>query len=286
MGKNTPPAPDYAGAAQAQGEASRENIAQQTAANRPNQYTPWGATTWESNPVWDPTTGQYNQQWSQNTQLAEPLNEAAQSQMEIAQGRSQMGEDLLGRARDQLGQEADWGSLQNVGSGDQARQRAEDAIYQRSTSRLDPMWEQREGDLQSRLYNQGLREGDAAFDREMGNFGRSRTDAYQGAMDQAIAGGGNEASRQFGLDMQGRQQGISELLTRRAQPLNEINAALSGQQVSMPNMPSFQGAGAAQAPNYLQAAMAQGQYGLDQFNAQQAQTQGMMQGAAMLPFMF
>ena len=126
-------------------------------------------------PVWDPTTGQYNQQWSQNTQLAEPLQGAVDSQMQIAQGRSQMGEDLLGQAREQLGSTPDWGGLQQVGSGDEARQRAEDAIYQRATSRLDPQWQQQEGDLRSRLYNQGLREGDAAFDREVGNFGKART---------------------------------------------------------------------------------------------------------------
>ena len=54
----------------------------------------------------------------------------------------------------------------------------------------------------------------------------------------------------FGQSMQGanyanqlRQQQIAEEMQRRGYGLNEINALLSGQQVGMPSMPSFMGAG-------------------------------------------
>jgi len=67
-----------------------------------------------------------------------------------------------------------------------------------------------------------------------------------------------------------RQQQIAEAQMRQLQPLNNINALLTGQQVGMPSMPTFNTAGAAQPVNYLGAA--QSQYGaeLSNYNAQQA----------------
>jgi len=50
-----------------------------------------------------------------------------------------------------------------------------------------------------------------------------------------------------------RQQAIAEQMQRRGMSLNEMNALLTGQQVSMPQMPSFQTAGRAETPNILGA---------------------------------
>ena len=50
MSKSTPKAPDYEAAAEAQGQSSRENIEQQTWANRPTQNTPFGQQSWEPQP--------------------------------------------------------------------------------------------------------------------------------------------------------------------------------------------------------------------------------------------
>lgn len=43
---SAPPAPDYTGAAIAQGEASQKLAREQTQANRTNAVTPWGSVTW------------------------------------------------------------------------------------------------------------------------------------------------------------------------------------------------------------------------------------------------
>jgi len=75
-----------------------------------------------------------------------------------------------------------------------------------------------------------------------------------------------------------RQQQIAEAQQSRGQSLNEMNALLSGQQVNTPNMPSYNTAAAAQAPQLLQAAGMQGQSALDAYNAKQQATQGMMSG--------
>jgi hypothetical protein len=76
-----------------------------------------------------------------------------------------------------------------------------------------------------------------------------------------------------------RQQAIAEQQAARAQPLNELNALLTGQQVGTPQMPSFNTAGLAQTPNLLGAADMGYQAQLGQYNAmlanQQAQRQGL-----------
>ena len=61
-----------------------------------------------------------------------------------------------------------------------------------------------------------------------------------------------------------RQQQIAEAQQRQLQPLNNINALLTGQQVGMPQMPSFNANQAAQPVNYLGAAQAAGNYSLQQ----------------------
>ncbi len=269
--KKAPDPPDYKGAAEAQGESSLEAIQAQTLANRPDQYTPWGSSEWSD-------TG--DGRWRQDIVLDPQQQASLDAQMAVGQGRSELAQGLIGRAGEEVMTPPDWDplSMNGVGTGADARQRAEDAIYQRSTSRLDPQWEQALERKESQLWNQGLRPGDEAYDTAMGNFNRGRTDAYQTAMDQSIIGGGAEASREFGLDLQRRQQAVAEQLKRRGLSINEMNALLTGQQVSSPEMPNVPRAGAAQPTQYLGAANMAGQYGLDQFSAEQAGTQGLWSG--------
>jgi hypothetical protein len=48
MGKSTPAAPDYTGAANAQAAASKENLITQNFANRPTINTPFGSQSWDT----------------------------------------------------------------------------------------------------------------------------------------------------------------------------------------------------------------------------------------------
>lgn len=201
------------------------------------------------------------------------LNPALQRQFDLQNqvgiGRSEMANDLLGQTRRELGREMNWGGLPQVGSGMDARQRAEDAIMSRASSRLDPMWNQREEQMKTQLLNQGLDPSSEAYRRSMDDFSRQRNDAYQGAIDQSIATGGAEMSRQFGQDSTARQQQIAEEMQRQGWSLNKINSALSGQQVGMPSFPSFGQAGTPGTGDYLGAAQAAGQFGSDLFNTDQ-----------------
>ena len=195
MGKKSDPPipPDYTSAALAQGAVNKDVVAAQNYSNRPNQYTPWAQSEWQSQPVWDPVSGQYVTQWGQNISLDPAQQLSLDAQQATQAGRSLLGFDLLGRTVDEFGTPMDWSSLPewgdqvgrvslqtDVGSPD-GRGRAEDAIYDKVTSRLDDRFARQSESLQSSLLNQGLRPGDEAYDRAMREQAETETDAYEQA---------------------------------------------------------------------------------------------------------
>ena len=396
MTSSAPKAPDYKGAAEASGESAVEVTRNQTYANRPDQYTPWGSSTWGASAGVDPATGEPVTKWEQQMKLSPDQQQALNAQQRIQAGRSGIAEGLLGRAGQDLAQPFDYAGLpdpagapkvpdfygqglsqmgaapdQNLpstdpfsqagrggaddpftqitnfgqvpgqrgggmmggmaprrgavpGMGDtgalpgrgnipgqedlgdlpdrgttpdqgdvgalpgrgagpgqeryqaeaiqrgldfsgapqlgdpgDVRNRAEQAIYERSTSRLDPQMQQREEALQNQLYNQGLRPGDEAFDRAMTDFGTQRTDAYQTAMNESIMGGGAEAERQFGMGLAGRQQAVGET-SQRGSFANQASQQALNQQLGIGGQRFSQGMAGAQLSD-AQRAQAQGE---------------------------
>ena len=112
----------------------------------------------------------------------------------------------------------------------------------------------------------------------MDEFSRQRGGDYQQAMNSAIAGGGAEQSRLFSLGQSARQQAIQEEEYRRHIPLNELNALMHGNQVTLPQFQQYQGGGNIEPPNYFAAA--QGQFGAqrDLYNQQAATAASNTQG--------
>ena len=264
---------EYQDLARTQGAIAKELLQEQTRANRPDQYTPYGTSLWRE-------LG--GGRWEQQVSLPEEVQAGLEAQQRLGRTRSELGESLMGRAGGELGADIGWEAMaaNEVAGAEAARDAAEQAIYERTTSRLDPQWEQRSEALETQLWQQGLRPGDEAWDTAMANLGRERTDAYQTAMREAIMGGGAEAQRSFGMDMARRQQAIAETLQRRGWTINEINALLSGQQVGAPSMPGFTAAGRAAPPDLLGAAQAGTQNALDIYNAEQMREQSMFGGLA------
>jgi hypothetical protein len=111
MGKSSPAPIDYEAAALAEGEYAKDVTAQQTWANRPIQNNPWGSITWGQDQVIDPGTGKPVTQWTQNTQLAQPLNEALWAQMNMQNSRSQLGAGMMGALKNQYFTEGDDGQM-------------------------------------------------------------------------------------------------------------------------------------------------------------------------------
>lgn len=305
MSKSAPEAPDYTGAAEAQAESSREVTEQQTWANRPTQVTPFGTVDWTSHPQWDPVTGQTLNRWTQTTTLDPESQAALDAQQRLQAQRSGLAGSMYDRVAQEYGDVPDFSQFQQMGAapqamsfggGDRYSQEAEDALYGRFSSRMEPQFEQAAEAKRTQLYNMGLREGDEAFRRAMEEESQRQTDARQQAMYGATIGAGQEAARMQGMDISAgqagfgqqmqaanyqntlRQQQIAEYMQQRGFSLNEINALLTGQQVGMPSMPSFNQAQRSEATQYNQAAQSQGQYALDAYNAQQQAMQGMMSG--------
>lgn len=329
-GKGAPAPPDYTGAAEAQAQGSRQNVIEQTYANRPNIVTPYGNVTWtrpdypgtpgymadeagtgmgsQNAPAglggavagalgqgggggseMDPYGGYDPSAWQMNVNLPPEAQAALEAQQRINLQRSQMGEQMAGTAMQDLQQGVDWGGLPEVTGGEAARNAAEQALYQRGASRLDPMWQQRQQQQTSQLAAQGLEPGTEAYTRAMGDLNRAQTDAYQALLNESIMGGGQEASRQYQLDAANRARAIQEAYQQQYGGINALNAALQGQQVQMPQFPGFAQAGQAQAPQYLQAAQLGYQGALNQYGANQAGMQGLfggLTGLAGLPFAF
>lgn len=90
------------------------------------------------------------------------------------------------------------------------RQQIQDALYKQQQSRLDPRFAQAESDQAAALAAQGIMQGSEAYNREVQNLGQTKNDAYQSAMNQAITGGEAAIQGQYGRDLAGRQQGVSE----------------------------------------------------------------------------
>lgn len=81
-------------------------------------------------------------------------------------------------------------------------------------SRIDPMLEQRRASTEQSLFNRGVRPGTEAYTRGM----------------EAVTQGENDQWNELALN--GRSQALSELLTARNQPLNELTGMLSGTQIN------------------------------------------------------
>jgi len=273
------------------------NLAAQTEANRVNQYTPWGNTTWDNN----------NGKWTQTVNLSPAEQHALEQQQGIQSQRSDIAAQLVGRAGQEFGRPMDWGSLpaagatpnsrytmagKDVGDPNAFRQRSQDAVYNMAKSRLDPQFSTKRAELETKLRNQGIGPEDAAYKAQMAALGNQETDAYNQANWSSVGAGRDESNamfaqlmgrnqqnfgqnlaanqQNFGQDLtksqyatQMRQQAMSEAMQKRGFSLNEINALLSGQQVQNPQMPSFVAAQSSQPSTIYQA-------GVDRLNANNA----------------
>ena len=261
-GGNQPAPPDYGALADQSNRSNQQAAYQQTYANRGNQYSPFGSTTYKPTVTTDPTTGQKFTTWNQNTTLNPTMQGTLNWQQKLAGQQAQGASNAQGYANQIMAKPMDWNKaqawgqrpdvnqmnpmdlqgaidtkgMQNVDAFGKQRQSAEGAIYQRSTSRLDPQWQQRDQQLQSDLRARGLREGDAAYDTAMQNQGRERTDAYQTAQNESIMGGGEEATRNFQSDMALREQQFMQSAQQRGMTNEEAQGEWSAQRQQLDNM--------------------------------------------------
>lgn len=139
------------------------------------------------------------------------------------------------------------------------------------------------------LQNLGFNNDAAQAENQMqlGNLGFNNNALQnQNAMNLANAGfNNNNATTRFNQQLsasnyanQLRQAQYAMAQQEQLQPLNVMNALMTGQQVGMPQMPSFSQAQAAQPVNYLGAANMTGQMAMQNASMQNASDNSMMNG--------
>lgn len=212
MGSGGKNSPDYGDLAVAQGEQGRQSIIDQTYANRPTQYTPWGYNQWTNEQVIDPATGKPTTRWTQTQGLTPELQDILNKQIAIMGGRSDIAGMLTGRLGNEFGQQVDWSGLSpmaatpaiqatlpegSIGDPNQFRQQGSDAAYSAAMSRITPQYDEQRRAAEVRMMNQGLRPGDRAWDATMQGIGQSEADATQQAIWGSEEAGRRESQQMF-----------------------------------------------------------------------------------------
>lgn len=271
MTQDTPPPPNYADLARQQGAANVETARVEGQINRPNIYGPNGSQVWTRdgdqytlretlNPQLTANNDMYN--WIQGAALQNlgdygvPALYRALSTDYGMPGGPQLGWDPnlapdqnlqtnSGMwAAPQLQEGLDFSGAPGMPSAsDATRNAAEQAMYARGARYLDPQFQGKRADLEAKLANQGITMGSEAYNGEMQRLAQEEQTAYADLGDRSIQTGGEEMARQFGMGMQGRQQGVNEISQQgqfandaRGQLISQLqadmaqrNAAISGQ---------------------------------------------------------
>lgn len=235
-GKSSPPAPDYAAAAQQQGAANQATAVTQANLNNPNMVTPYGTSTY-SGPLDGSDRGTLTQTLSPDEQSKLDLGNQAQigalgilnsdmpnisnalsgsfgltgPQAGVSTGNDVRGYAPLtqrnvgnaGNIQDSL----DFtGSPQLVGTDQATRQGVANSQYALGAQYLDPQFQQQKSDLDSQLANQGITPGSAAYDRAMLNFNNTKQKAYSDLSNNSINTGNTALAQQQAAAVANRGQ--------------------------------------------------------------------------------
>lgn len=231
-----PPAPDYAGAANATAAGNIDASRIGTKANRINQNTPYGSLTYSQDP-------NDQDKWSSDISLTPTGRQLLDYSNNSALGLGAETGQALDRVDQSLSQPFNFGSVKDVS----------DTSYAAQTARLDPQWQTSEAQHDTQLRNQGVMPGSEAYTNAMRTFNNAKNDAYSQARLNAI----------------GTQPQTYQLANAlRTQPLNELNALRTGSQVTNPtfnsNVPQQ---GTTTGANLANAASQQGVFDQGIYNA-------------------
>lgn len=235
MGKSasTPPAPDYAAAAE-----------KTAAGNRVNQVTPYGTFTYseagkdsQGNPIWTATTN-----------LSPDQQKLLDIQNKTSLGLGNLQEEGLQYVRNMLQDPFNTSSLPSIGIN--PGENMTDSIMRR----LQPQIAQEKDSFDAQMANQGIVPGTQAYANAKRLFDQKQNDLITSAVIQGTNTG-----------LQARGQGFGELAYQRNEPINTLNAVRTGSQVTNPTFGQT-----AAGPDYLGATQSGYNAQLGAANAQNA----------------
>ncbi len=288
MGKSAPqapPAPDYVGAAQAQGQANLQAGQQSASLSNPNVTSPYGNQTVTYTP-----TGPNGEMQSNVAQTLTPeAQKTLDAQQQVQYGLAQLGQQGLGTAQNVLGSPFQYngpGVQTGLDTSGIAKMPVNAGMtgQQAILSRLQPQIDQQSKALTQQLANQGIPEGSEAWQNAMRQQGNQQNDLYTQAALQGIGldtsanqQGFNQALQQAQFGNTASQQALSQNLGLYNQPLNEITALMSGSQIQNPQFQGYSGSQIAPAP-IANATSQAGQYAQNLYGQQVASYNAGMQG--------
>lgn len=274
MGKDSPsppPAPDYTGAAAAQGAANVETARVAGRMNNPNIVGPLGGQTvsWNGD---QPTVTQNLTPTAQSTLEAQQRVQGALANLGERGAATASG--VLGTAFAPTG-----GPLQtqmNLSNVARMPVNAGTTGQAALMARLEPQIQRMDERTRTRLANQGLVPGGEAYQNAMLDVNQQKNDLLSQAALQGLnldigaqAQGFGQATQQMGAQNAAQQAELQRQLALRQQPLNEITGLMSGSQIQMPQFQGYQGQFVTPAP-VMQGAMAQGQNAMQNYGIQSA----------------
>ena len=275
-GGSAPKSPNPATVIPLEGAENRKTALATSMLFNPNVSNPYG--TQKTQFTIDPTTGNYI---PNTTQTYSPSQQAIFNQEQALQQKlGAMGNEVASDAASTLSQPLNFDSASAM-PGDATATR--DKVMAAMMGRVNEDTGKTRDQLNSELIAAGIPPGSKAYADRMALVDRG----YNDARNQAFLASGAEASRDFGMGMQGRQQGITEILAQRQQPLNEINALRTGSQVAPLQFSGVQGS-AIKPPDVAGAYQNQYMGQMDAYNAKVGQqnatmnTIGSLAGAGMM----
>jgi hypothetical protein len=258
---SAPPAPDYAGAAQATATGNLEAAKAAAAANRVNQITPYGSLTY--NESGKDSSG--NPMWTATQSLSPAQQQLLDQQNKTSLGLSSLADQGLGYVKNALGNQLTMANLPK--SMVNAGQTGQDALM----ARFQPQIDQSHAALENQLANQGIMRGSEAYNNAMRTQNESENDLRSQAALNGINVGQNAQNQQFQL--------LSQL---QNQPLNMLNAVRTGSQVSNPSFVNAPQQATTQGADMLGAANGQNQYNMGLYNSKVAQNNSLLGAGANL----
>lgn len=292
MGKSapTPPAaPDYVGAAQAQGQANIASGQQTASLSNPNITNPYGSQTVNYTPTGPNGDFQPNITQSLNPQAQQTLD----AQQRVQTGLANLGEQGLQQAQGVLGNQFQYNgpgvqtSLNTSGIA-QMPVNAGTTGQQALMARLQPQIDQSDAALKQQLANQGIGAGSEAYGNaqrvqgQQDNDLKSQAALYGINLDQsANQQGYNQALQSGQFANTASAQNLQQQLGLYNQPLNQITALESGSQIQAPQFQQYQGANIQAAP-IANATSQLGQYQQNLYGQQVAAYNSQMQAIGSL----
>jgi hypothetical protein len=232
---------DFGDAAVGQGEENAGVVRDQLYANRPDQYTPWGATSWQQDETVD-ANGNPITNWSQTQSLSPELMDIFNKQVAIQGGRTDVAGNLVGRMGNEFSQAQDWSGLNpmgqvptaqytlpegDIGDPNAFRQRGSDAAYNSAMNRVTPQFQEQRRAAEVKMRNQGLGPEDAAWKSQMEGISNAENDARNQAVWGSEGAGRQESALNFGQQMGQNQNNYQQALGANQQNYKQSKGKIS-----------------------------------------------------------